>query len=93
MMGAMGRLSSKAHKALTLLASSPSGADEPLMIAHGFKRGMLDRLVFAGLATIVDETMQTGTSTIEIERYCITDDGRKALNEVMRSSIHHVRSS
>jgi hypothetical protein len=74
----MPRLSSKAHKALTLLASSPSGADEPLMIAHGFKRGMLDRLVFAGLATIVDETMQTGTSTIEIERYRITDDGRRA---------------
>ena len=77
----MPRLSSKAHKALTLLASSPSGADEPLMIAHGFKRGMLDRLVFAGLATIVDETMQTGTSTIEIERYCITDDGRRAIEE------------
>jgi len=51
------------------------------MIAHGFKRGMLDRLVFAGLATIVDETMQTGTSTIEIERYCITDDGRRAIEE------------
>ena len=77
----MRRLSSKAHKALTLLAGSPSGADEPLMIADGFKRGMLDRLVFVGLATIVDETMQTGTSTIEIERYCITNDGRRAIEE------------
>ncbi len=51
------------------------------MIAHGFKGGILDRLVFAGLATIVDETMQNGTSTIEIERYRITDDGRQALKE------------
>jgi hypothetical protein len=51
------------------------------MIAHGIKRGMLDRLVFAGLATIVDETMQTGASTITIERYRITDDGQKALTE------------
>jgi hypothetical protein len=77
----MRRLSSKAHKALTLLAGSPSGADEPLMIAHGFKRGTLHRLVFAGLATIVDETMQTDTSRIEIERCCITNDRRRAIEE------------
>ena len=77
----MRRLSSKAHKALTLLASYPDGVEELFVIAHGIKRGMLHRLVFAGLATIVDETMQTGTSTIEIERYCITDDGRRAIEE------------
>jgi hypothetical protein len=81
MMGAMRWLSSKAHKALALLASSPSGADEPLIIAHGFKRGMLDRLVFAGLATIADETTQTSTATITVERYRITDGGRKAIEE------------
>jgi hypothetical protein len=32
-------------------------------------------------AAIVDETMQTGTSTIEIERYCTTYDGRRAIEE------------
>jgi len=76
------RLSPRARKALTLLASSPSGAaEELLMMAHGFKREMLAGLVLAGLATVVTETAQTGTSTINVERYRITDDGRRALKE------------
>jgi hypothetical protein len=75
------RLSSQARKALTLLASYPDGVEEPFLIAHGFKRGMLNRLVFAGLATIVDDIMQTGTLTIEVGRYRITNDGQRALKE------------
>ena len=75
------RLSSQARKALTLLASYPDGVEELLLLAHEIKRGMLDRLVFAGFATIVDETMQTGTSTVTVERYRITDEGQQALEE------------
>ena len=69
------RLSSQAHKALTLLTSYPDGVEELLLLAYAIKRGMLNRLVFAGFATIVDETMQTGTSTVTVERYRITDEG------------------
>jgi len=37
--------------------------------------------VLAKLITVVTETIQTGTSTIKAERYHITDDGRKAIDE------------
>ncbi len=47
----------------------------------GFKREMLAELVLAGLTIVVTETIQTATSTIKVERYYITDDGRKALAE------------
>jgi len=79
MIGSMRRLSSKAHNALTLLASYPDGAEELLMIAHAIKRELLDGLVLAGLATVVTEAAQTGNATVKVERYRITDDGRKAL--------------
>ncbi len=78
----MRRLSPKARKALMLLATHPAGtAEELLLIAHGFKREMLAELVLAGLATVVTETAQTGTATVKVERYCITDGGRRALKE------------
>jgi hypothetical protein len=50
-----------------------------LVLGHGFKREMLAGLVLAGLATVVTETMKAGAATIKIERYMITDDGRRAL--------------
>jgi hypothetical protein len=78
----MRRLGPKARKALTLLATHPAGAaEELLMIAHGFKREMLAELVLAGLATVVTETAQTGTATVKVDRYCITDDGWRALKD------------
>jgi hypothetical protein len=47
--------------------------------ANGVKREMLDRLVLAGLVTVVTETVQIGTATIKVERFHITDTGRRAL--------------
>lgn len=52
------------------------------MIAHGFRRKMLAGLVLAGLATMVTETAETGALTVKIERYYITDDGRRALEKL-----------
>jgi hypothetical protein len=76
------RLSLKARQALELLAYCPHGAaEEMLMLAHGFRRELLDGLVLAGLATVVTEAVQTGGPTIKVERYQITDDGRKAIEE------------
>ena len=74
------RLIPRAHKALKLLASSQDGAaSELFMIAHGIKRELLDKLVRARLVTIVLETVQIDTATVKVERFRITDEGRKAL--------------
>jgi hypothetical protein len=66
------------HRALMLLASNQRGVTEALMVAHGFRREMLARLVLAGLVTVVTETMRGGMGTIKVERYRITDAGREA---------------
>ena len=80
------RLARKPHsspewrEALQLLASSPRGATEQvLMLGHGFSGDMLAMLVLAGLATMVAETLEADGSTIKIERVRITDAGRRAL--------------
>ena len=69
------------RRALTLLDSLRDGAAKEFLLLSEFKREMLAQLVLAGLVTVVTETIPTGTSTIEVERYYITDDGRKALEE------------
>ena len=74
------RLSPEWRQALQMLASSPRGAtEEVLVLGHGFSRDMLAMLVLAGLAKVVSETVRAGGSTIKVERYLITDDGRRAL--------------
>jgi hypothetical protein len=40
---------------------------------------MLAGLVLAGIATVVTETMRAGAATIRVEKYRITEIGRKAL--------------
>jgi hypothetical protein len=75
--------SPNAQRALKLLASSPHGAPEELLVlGHGLKRQMLDGLVLAGFATVVTETMNAGAATIKVERYRITDDGRRVLEKL-----------
>jgi hypothetical protein len=75
------RLSPQQRRALTLLDSLTQGAAEEFLMLCGFKRETLAELVLAKLITVVTETIQTGTSTIKAERYHITDDGRKAIDE------------
>jgi hypothetical protein len=75
------RLRPQQRRALTLLDSLRDGAAEEFLLLSEFKREMLAQLVLAGLVTVVTETIPTGTSTIEVERYYITDDGRKTLEE------------
>jgi hypothetical protein len=68
------------RQALQLLASSPRGAtEEVLILSHGFSRDMLAMLVLAGLAKVVTETARAGGSTIKVERVSITDAGRRAI--------------
>ncbi len=73
-------LSPNARRALRLLASSPHGANEALLIVvHGFKRQILVGLVHAGLTTAEREVVNVFGKAVEIVRVRITDDGRKAL--------------
>jgi hypothetical protein len=52
------------------------------MLAHGFTREMLAGLVLAELATVVTRMMRAGgATTMKIDRYLITDNGREALGE------------
>jgi DNA-binding MarR family transcriptional regulator len=79
------RLSPKAREVLTMLASSPGAvAEELVLIAYGFKREMLARLVLAGLVTVVTDTLRVDEGTIRIDLVTITDAGRKALEEDQR---------
>ena len=75
------RLSPEQRRALEVLADAgQNGATEALMLAHGFTRETLAGLVLADLATVVTRMMRVGgATTMKIDRYLITDDGRAAL--------------
>jgi hypothetical protein len=73
------RLSPQAHRALELLDGFQHGVAEEFLTLSGFKPEMLAELVLEGLATVATETVQAGAPTVKVERYRITDDGRKAI--------------
>ena len=67
---------------LTLLANSPHGATEALLVrAHGFDSDMVAGLVRARLATVERETMKAGAKPVEVVRLQITAAGLKAIEE------------
>lgn len=82
------RLTDDQRRALRLLAGKPHGVTEAMMLAHGFKREMLSRLVLAELAIVLTDTMRAPwpaasgrAATMKVEQYKITDDGRTALDD------------
>ena len=65
---------------LSLLASSPHGATEALLVrVHGFDGDMVAGLVRGGLATAECEAMNAGAKLLEVVRLRITAAGRKAI--------------
>jgi hypothetical protein len=67
---------------LRLLASSPHGATEALLVrVHGFDSDMVRGLVRAGLATAEREIMNAGAKPVEVVRLQITAAGRNAIEE------------
>jgi hypothetical protein len=79
------RLNAEQRQALDLLASSPRGCTKGRLLADGFTADMLADLVREGLVTTQRDTLRVGRRTrvggrtIKVERYRITDDGRKAI--------------
>jgi hypothetical protein len=67
------------RRALRLLAGSPLGVTEAIMLAHGFTIEMLDALVRDGLATAEQREMRAGRQPIKVIWLTITDIGRLAL--------------
>ena len=72
------------RRALELLAASPDGATEAILLAHGFTTEQRVELVRAGFASAKGERVVAGGKTMEVARVKITDAGRKAL-EGMKS--------
>jgi hypothetical protein len=62
-----------------MLATSPAGCTEAIMLAHGFKLQLLADLVLDGLATVRNERVIAGRRAIEVTRMWITEAGRQAL--------------
>ena len=69
------------RRALELLASSPDGCSEAVMLARGFTVEQMVELVHAGLATTNAERGAMGARTIEVARVRITEAGRSALSK------------
>ena len=68
------------RRALTLLARSPDGCTEAVMMVHGFTIELLAGLIRDGLATAKTErVVGRGRKPIEVVRIKITKAGRQAL--------------
>jgi hypothetical protein len=69
------------RQALELLAASPDGCIEGLMIANGFTAELLLDLIRGGLASAQPERMVAADKMIEVARVKITEAGRRTLAE------------
>ena len=68
------------RRALEVLASSPEGATEALLFAHGFMHMAITGLVDSGLATSTIEPFLADGRLVEVTRFKITEAGRVALD-------------
>jgi hypothetical protein len=68
------------NRALRMLAASPNGATEAIMLAPGFTVETLGRLVLDGLATVTPRAVHTSGRPIKVVWLAITDLGRQALS-------------
>jgi hypothetical protein len=69
------------RRALQLLARSPTGCTETLMLAHGFSTEMLGRLVINGFASVQLGTMLARQRQLTVMWMMITDLGQLAISE------------
>ena len=67
------------RRALGVLASSPEGATEALLFAHGFMYETITGLVDSGLAISTTGPFLADGRIVEVMRFKTTDAGRKAL--------------
>jgi hypothetical protein len=77
----MANLTDQQRRALQLLAGSPNGCTEAILMAHGFHLAMLGKLVFDGLAKVeAHDTKVAGRRVkVKVTWLRITEAGRKAI--------------
>ena len=73
------RLTPEQRRVLELLAGGPRGYTKARLLVDGFTVDMLADLLREGLATAQRETLRVGGRKIKVERYRITDAGRRAI--------------
>ena len=73
-----GYLAASRRRALAVLADSPDGCTEAIMLAHGFTAELLIALVQDDLASVISER-RGGSKQVELIRFKITEAGRQAL--------------
>jgi hypothetical protein len=69
------------RRALELLAVSPDGCTEAILLAHGFPVPLLVDLCIAGLAIATPERIVAGGRPVEVVRMKITEAGRRAIKQ------------
>lgn len=74
------------RRALELLAGSPDGCTEAILLAHGIPVPLMVELVRAGLATASTERVVASGLKLEVARVRITEAGRRALAQNGRPS-------
>jgi hypothetical protein len=75
-------LSPNSRRALELLAGSPDGVTEEMLVyGHGFSRQLLAGLVRAGLVIVRRRVIMAGDKPVEIGKVMITAAGRRAIEE------------
>ena len=78
----MGEAADERKRALRILARSPNGCIEALMLADGFERAMLGKLrCMASRKSRTHDTM-AGSRRMKVVRIQITDAGRKAITRL-----------
>jgi hypothetical protein len=75
----MAKLSDEQRRALQLVARSPNGCTEALMLAHGFELKMLDKLASEGLTKTEAHDTMAGSRRMKVVWLQITAAGRKAI--------------
>ena len=76
----MTKVTSEQHRALALLADTPRGCLETVLIdVQGFTVDALAVLVRVGYVSLAPETVRAGGRKIEVARIRITDAGRRAI--------------
>jgi hypothetical protein len=72
-------MSEDERRLLSMLAESPDGCTDALLVAHGFAFDLMARLVRERLATATPERTFAAGNPIEVTKFRITDAGRRAL--------------
>jgi hypothetical protein len=75
----MTKLTDEQRRALRLLAHSPNGCTEAVLMAHGFDLEMLGQLVTDGLADAEARNTMAGRHRTKVIWMHITEAGRKVI--------------